>query len=617
MKLLYANPISLALHYLLLFFDGKTLDSIHSMFIYGVKENDMADSKPAVENNPEEVYDFIIVGGGSAGSVVANRLSEDNYSVLLLEAGGHPFPLTAVPALAPLHLNNPYVDWCDVAVPQKLACQALTHKAPFINRGKALGGGSTLNYMLAMRGSPNDYNNWAHETNDTSWTYENLLPFFKKSENYHGFFPLDEKYHGSQGPLYVSPQPSFAPLLQEWLEAGKELGFPVKDPNGEQSESFFPFDTTTKHGFRFSTNQAYIYPAINRPNLEIKTFAHATKIEFDGDNRAVGIRYFRNNRHYYAVAKNEVIVSSGSIGSPQLLMLSGIGPEAELKPRGIPIRSNLPVGQNLQDHIMVYVGPFVVENGRGFSAPRDLNMDTLNEYVATGDGPFCTLGVLGGSIKSSSIAAPNWPDIYMKFFTMGITEHTIVGYQDAYGVRPGVLQKYFAQDLGKEGIFVAAVLGLTKTRGDVKLRSDSPFDKVDIDPKYFSDPDDMKIMLEGVKFALQIGETEAFRKIGARLTTSIFPGCEKFGNASNDAYWECYIRQWTHTVYHYTCTNRMGTANDPNAVVDSELRVIGTKNLRVVDASIMPKMPNTNTNLPTIMIGEKASDMIKRSWASK
>ncbi|CAG7711607.1 unnamed protein product [Allacma fusca] len=576
MKLLYANPISLALHYLLLFFDGKTLDSLHSMFISGVKENDMADSKPAVENYPEEAYDFIIVGGGSAGSVVANRLSEENYSVLLLEAGGQPFPLTAVPTLAPLLLNNPNLDWRDVTVPQKHACQALTNNAAIINRGKVLGGSSTLNYMLAMRGNPNDYNNWAHETNDTSWTYENLLPFFKKMENYHGFFPLDDKYHGSQGPLYISPQPSFAPLLQYWLEAGKELGFPVKDPNGEQTESFFPFDTTTKHGFRFSTNQAYIYPAINRPNLEIKTYAHATKIEFEGDNRAVGIRYFRNNRYYYACAKNEVI-----------------------------------------DHIMVYVGPFVVENGRGFSVPRDLNMDALIEYVATGDGPFCTLGVLGGSIKSSSIAAPDWPDIYNLFFTMGITENTIGVFQDVYGVRQGVLQKYFAQDLGKDGIFILALLGLTKTRGEVKLRSDSPFDKLDIDPKYFSDPDDMKIMLEAVKFALQIGETEAFRKIGARLTTSIFPGCEKFGNASNDAYWECYIRQWTHTVYHYTCTNRMGTANDPNAVVDSELRVIGTRNLRVVDASIIPKLTNTNTNIPTILIGEKASEMIKRSWANK
>ncbi|CAG7730778.1 unnamed protein product, partial [Allacma fusca] len=419
--------------------------------------------------------------------------------------------------MAPFILNNPNIDWCDRAVPQKLAFQSLLHKAPNVNRGKLLGGGSCLNHMIAMRGHPNDYNNWAHEANDSSWSYENLLPFFKKMENYHGTFP-DDKYHGSEGPLHISSHQVVARLVPEWLEAGKELGFPTKDPNGEQSESFFPFDTTTKNGARHSTNQAYIYPAINRPNLRIKTYAHATKIEFDSNNIAIGVRYFRNNVHYYARAQKEVIVSSGAIGSPQLLMLSGIGPEAQLKSQGIPVRSNRPVGQNLQDHIMVFVGPFVVDDGKSLSFERELNIDTLNEYVASGTGPYSAVGVMAGSIKSSSIAAPDWPDIYMKMVALAVTNHTINIFENYYGLKPGLLPKYFAKDFGKDGFFIAPILGLAKTRGEVKLRSADPFDRLDIDPMYLADPDDFKIMMEGVKFALQIAETKAFRKVGARLT---------------------------------------------------------------------------------------------------
>jgi len=314
--------------------------------------------------------------------------------------------------------------------------------------------------------------------------------------------------------------------------------------------------------------------------------------------------------------------SAGVFGSSKLLMLSGIGPKKHLESLGIPSRIDLPVGQNLQDHALFFIGPFSIDKNKTANPnlDRDFNENTLHEYMNQRTGPFSAsgFGLGGGALIASSFGTKAWPDLYYSLLSLKMKPDTADFFQKTFGFKDGVLQKYFAPIVGKDALFHVLCLNLPKTVGEVKLRSKNPHDKLYIDPNYLDHEDDVQSVLQGVKFALKMSETKALQKIDTKLTPVLFPGCESHGNANyeNDAYWECFFRHMTQTMWHYTSTVKMGSGpKDKTSVVDSNLRVVGTKGLRVIDNSIQPKVVTTNTNLPAIMIGEKGADLILKTWA--
>ncbi|XP_037031222.1 glucose dehydrogenase [FAD, quinone]-like [Bradysia coprophila] len=625
MDLMYSSPLASTFEYLTrLFYKETSLRDLFKEFY----EADRRNAELSCESDgKDEEYNFIVVGGGSAGSVVANRLAMDyhNYKVLLLESGGNPFPLSNVPGLVFDLMNNPEIDWSDKIAPQRNACQAFKDNGCIFQRGKGIGGSSNLNFMVAMRGNPNDYDRWANETGDERWSYESLLPFFKKMESYRGDFPIDD-VHGTDGPMNIEVS-RFAPLTEEWLAVGKELGFDIKDPNGVgQEEGFFPHAFTMKDGTRFSTQRAYIYPAARRPNLTIRPYSTANKIKFDDTNRVQGVYYETTKTDgsrvtRFASVNGEVIVSAGTLGSAKLLMLSGIGPKMHLALHDIATRVDLQVGQGLQDHALFFVGPFSYDRSKtaqpNFDA--DLNEDTLHEFLNGGTGPYAAFGgagLSGGALIASSFDTKHYPGLYYNFQNLKMRNDTADLFQKTFGYKDGVLQKYYASLVGEDVFFFVLSLNLPKSVGQVKLRSKNPRQRLYIDPNYLDEKQDVQTVLEGVKFALKMAETETMKKIGAKLTPELFPGCESHGNSDkdNDAYWECYIRHVTQTMWHYTSTCRMGFPLDKNTVVDATLRVVETTGLRVIDNSIQPSIVTTNTNLPAILIGEVGSHFILKYY---
>ncbi|ODN05982.1 Glucose dehydrogenase [FAD, quinone] [Orchesella cincta] len=565
----------------------------------------------ALRPNPYEdlEFDFIVVGGGSGGSVVTNRLSENGkYSVLLLEAGGTPSPYNSLPGLAPFNLHMP-TDWKYRTVPQAHSCYDVDERRMHWPRGKCLGGSSQLNFMIYIRGNPHDYNNWANLSGSTDWDYENVLPFFKKAEDYRGNWP-NPKFHGTGGPLRVSKQ-SYQPGVDLWLEAGKELGYDsVSDPNGYQVAGFSPVDVTIRDGKRAGTYECYIEPALRRPNLQVYRYAHVTKVEIDNNNRATGVTYVRDGVVMHAKARKEVIVSAGAVGSPHLLLLSGIGPEAHLRQHGITPKVDSPgVGQNLQDHVLTMVGPFLLNAPISFLAERNITVSTFLQYALNRTGPISANAVSGLAFINTSRATADWPNIELHYTGVGVRHGASEDFTVMFGLKPNVLMDYLTPYSKRDANFVLLDLGHPDSIGYLELKSSDPFAHPKIDPKYFEDPRDMDAMIEGMKLVIKIfEETKAYQSVGAKLAAKKLKRCAQHPDRS-DAYYECYIRHLTMTIYHPCCTVKFGRDDDPMAVLDSKLRVKGVNGLRVADSSVMPRITNGNLNAPTIMIGEKAASI--------
>ncbi|XP_045613609.1 glucose dehydrogenase [FAD, quinone] [Procambarus clarkii] len=560
-------------------------------------------------------YDFIVVGGGTAGSVMGARLSEDpEVTVLVVEAGGQETPLSEVPGLA-ANLQLSDMDWQYRAAPSETACWAMYDHRCNLPRGRVIGGCSSINYMLYVRGNKRDYDNWEQQGN-TGWGYKDLLPFFKLSEDNIDSY-ADPKFHNTGGFQTVGKAPWTTPLAQAFLEAGSELGYEVRDINTDRQTGFMTPHGFIRRGARCSNAKAFLRPARRRPNLHVALNSLVVKLLISrDDNSTSGVIVDQQEKKGVEVrARREVVVSAGAINTPQLLMLSGIGPAQHLARHGIHVIADLPVGQNLQDHIAGGV-IFSVEEAVSLLSDRLQNFPAVLRYSLAGTGPLTTLGgVEGIAFINTKYSDPkiDWPDIELQFLAGSHGSDEGAHLRVAMGLQETYWTNYFSHLSNTDHFTVMALLSRPKSRGHILLNSASAYDHPKIVLNYLTHADDVRVLEEGIHFAIRVGNSTAFKKFGAKQFTHPVPGCE--GLVGSD-YWHCNLKYLTYTIYHYCGTAKMGPVWDPTAVVDPQLRVYGVSKLRVVDASVFPTIPTGNTNAPVTALAEKAANMIRTHWAS-
>lgn len=533
---------------------------------------------------PESRFDYIIAGAGSAGCVLANRLSADpDKRVLLLEAGGRDVnPWIHVPVGYFKTLHNPGTDWCYRTDPDP----GLNGRSLDWPRGKTLGGSSSINGLLYIRGQHRDYDHW-RQMGNAGWSFDDVLPYFRRSEDQER--GADE-YHGSGGPLSVSNMRVHREVCHALIDAAEEIGIPrSEDFNGAEQEGAGYFQLTARNGRRCSTAVGYLNPVRSRKNLEIATHAHVERLAFSGGGGAevVGVEYSVKGSPRRASLRpgGEVVLSAGAIGSPQILQVSGIGPGGLLRRLGIPARRDLPgVGENLQDHLqirMIY----------------EVNVPTLNDeinnvvrralmgvrYALLRTGPMA-MGASQVCIFARSMPGLETPDVQFHF-------------QPLSADKPGIEMHDFS------GITMSVCQLRPESRGSIMIKAPDPYTYPAIQANYLSAPKDQETAIASMRLTRRLTGTDALSRY---IVEEKLPGPV---SQSDDELLEA-ARNISQTIYHPTSTCRMAPASDPQGVVDERLRVHGVRGLRVVDASIMPAIVSGNTNAPTVMIAEKASDMI-------
>jgi choline dehydrogenase-like flavoprotein len=524
-----------------------------------------------------------VVGGGSAGCVVASRLSEDPaVSVCLLEAGGDgKGVLVRAPLGFAVAVPRGINSWHYQTVPQA----GFNGRRGFQPRGKALGGSSAINAMIYARGHRWDYDNWAALGN-AGWAYDDVLPYFKKSENNEDH--RDSAYHGVGGPLNVAKLRSPSPLNQVFLQACQSLGIPFNtDVNGAEHYGCYEVQVTQKNGERHSTAAAFIHPHLGRPNLEVVTGAHISRLLIE-QRQAVGVEYYQDGETRQVRARREIVLSSGAFGSPQILMASGVGPGKHLQELGITPVLDVPgVGQNLQDHIsalLVYRSPGNYDTF-GISAVGIMRM-----LKAMGEWRRRRTGLVTSCAAESGVYYRTSPDVEVPDMEMEL----IVGIVDDHARKT---------HLG-HGFSAHLLLARPQSKGEVRLASPDTRVMPLIDPRYFSHPYDMPTLVKGTQIALDIMSARPFDACRGKMLIRY--------ERDDPAQIEATLRDHADTEYHVCGTCKMGADDDPMAVVDARLRFRGIDRLRVADASIMPCVTTNNINVPVIMIGEKCADMMIR-----
>ncbi|XP_060082037.1 L-sorbose 1-dehydrogenase-like [Ylistrum balloti] len=555
----------------------------------------------------KESYDYIIVGGGTAGSVLGNRLSvDDDITVAILEAGGaaDDDPRVTTPYYFP-SIQGTELDWKFYTTRQQHALFAMKNQVGYLPRGKLLGGSSNLNAMAYNRGGRLMYDMWAAEGCD-GWSYDDVLPYFLKSEDNQMSSLKNSIYHSRGGPLPIS-EVKVTPLADLYAEAWKEIGNKViPDNSGPNVAGFCTMQANIKHGQRYSTSRAFLLPVIHRLNLDVHTQNHVTKVVIE-DGQAVGVEVVHHGELRTVRANKEVILSAGSIQSPQLLMLSGIGPSEHLKEIGIPVVADLPVGENLRDHLMF---AFRQLTNTSYST-TDEEAESLVErirYHVLGNGPLSYGGPEGSayfhSDSSKEISQP--PDLQISFFSKSAsTSEQNTGEfnfrDEVHNVLPD----------GKRSFSYGLILLQPKSKGTIRLRSKDPVDHPLIDPNYLAESEDLDTFVKGIRVCERLAGTSTMAAIGANVSDAFHPKLCKDHLPGSDEHWKCMVRHLASTLYHQASTCRMGSVEDPTTVVDSKLRVKGVAGLRVVDASVIRDLYSGSPHAQVIMIAEKASDIIR------
>ncbi|XP_052095110.1 uncharacterized GMC-type oxidoreductase Mb1310-like [Mytilus californianus] len=555
-------------------------------------------------------YDYIVVGGGTAGSVLASRLSEDPVSVLLLEAGGSELdnPLIDVPLMT-TSLQFSEQDWQYFTVPQTNSSLSLTKKQGYWPVGKVLGGSSSTHYMVHIRGSPHDYDEWAAEGCD-GWSYNDVLPYFKKSEDVQIPEYKDKAYRSTGGPITVTSNPTAdSQLISVYQQSALEKGWAITDCSGPNITGFCPTQNDVRAGTRCSTAKAYIRPALNRNNLQVSINSHVTKIKIE-NNRAVGVVFMKDGKIKTVAATKEIILSAGAIGSAQLLMLSGVGPREHLEELKIDVKKDLPVGNNLKDHLLIVMS-YKLNVSWAVNQDKLNNAEEQEKYILNKKGIYsgtgCDALLFAQTGKESHDRGS--PDVEVHFFSSAPEEEQLRNGLDQ-NIKNELLDKMVA-DASSTGIRFLPVYLHPKSQGTIRLKSKDPFDYPALDPNYLAHQDDVDGFVRAARVVQKIASSTAMQKIGAILIPRVYEGFCDDVEFDSDDYWRCYTKNLASSAFHYSCTCRMGSANDPTAVVDPQLRVKGILGLRVADASVMRDIVSGNTHTPVVMIAEKAADMIR------
>uniref|UniRef100_A0A1A9WGI6 Glucose-methanol-choline oxidoreductase N-terminal domain-containing protein n=1 Tax=Glossina brevipalpis TaxID=37001 RepID=A0A1A9WGI6_9MUSC len=601
------------------------------LLLNGIKEfrRDIVDNDNRVQSihvdDLRESYDFIVVGGGTAGCVLASRLSEvEQWNILLLEAGGDEPLLADLPVLFPAFQRSPW-DWKYRTEPSERFCLAMQNQQCLWPRGKMLGGCSSINAMLYIRGNRKDYDRWA-EIGNLGWNYDNLLHYFLKMEDFRVKGSELNPYHSQKGPLTVEEFRYSSPLQKIFLKAVEELKMlsPYQDFNGRSQTGFAVPHATLREGLRCSVNKAYIRPIWKRKNLHILLKAFVEKLVIDPKTKeAKGVQFNWLGLKRLVWASREIVLTAGSISSPHLLMLSGVGPQDQLLKYDIEVIQHLPgVGRNLQDHISTTGAMYTIENFQNnneklsFIIPEQLSREMVERFLFQKSGFFYSLPVaevMGFWNTKYQDPKLDWPDVqyFMGSFGYG-ADGGLLGSRGS-----GLTFNNFANTMEpviyQDTFLIAPLLLRPKSRGKLELQSNNPQVAPKIYANYYDHPLDIAVMVDALKLAHNLTHTNIMRQLNATLNIYVWRNCPN-ADYLTDAFWECLARHYSQTIYHPVGTCKMGPYSDIEAVVDPRLRVYGTHRLRVIDASIMPVIVTGNTNAPTIMIAEKGADMIKEEW---
>ncbi|XP_068085632.1 glucose dehydrogenase [FAD, quinone]-like [Anabrus simplex] len=569
--------------------------------------------EPCDDNSEQDSYDFIIVGSGPAGSVLANRLSDvEDWEILLLEAGGEGTEVMNIPYLTG-QFQTTDANWQYETTPSESKFSGLNNRQMDYPSGRGVGGSTLINYMSYVRGNSRDYDNW-EEMGNPGWGYDDVLPYFRKIEDVQIPELRDSEFRSTGGNVKVSYPPYRSEMGNILLQAGLESGSAEVDHNGKHQTGFARVQTTTVNGSRWTASRAYLYSLRDRQNFHLRKRALVKKVLInESTNTAYGVIYTKNGKDYTVRARKEVILCAGAINSPQLLMLSGVGPQDHLEELGVKVIKDLKVGYNLMDHIGFLALLFTVNESK-IPTPMEVLGDQSNfyDYYVNNDGPFTSnLGFEVVSYHDLRNNTPGWPDIEVLYLSTALLKNPL--YATAYGLNMTLYADHIAPIQDKPAYQAIPFQMRPKSRGRITLKDSDINTPPLINPNAFSEEEDIQIQIAGIRKVMEISRAPALQYIGAAFYDKPLPLCEAYEFDSDD-YWRCALLNFSIYIFHQCGTCKMGPESDETAVVSSRLKVHGVENLRVVDASVFPQIISGHLQVPTYMIAEKAADFIKEDY---